>query len=64
MHAHKCGFDPRHPEHAGCGHVWEHGEENLKKETAHVCPACGRGPWWSHHNDVAEFMLANLLSVR
>lgn len=60
MHTHVCGYDPdyhdwRHDlitgqttldRGAGCGHRWSHGDGNQNKAEAHICPECGRGPWY------------------
>jgi len=37
-HTHRCG---------ACGYVWRHGDENAGIRTAHLCPRCGGGPWWT-----------------
>lgn len=53
-HEHKCGFTRglRAPEEGrdgeGCGHVWGHDADNYGKTNPHICPACGRGPWYTH----------------
>lgn len=65
MHTHRCGHDwVERPqgvkllyllmmgepiEQKGCGHTWDHGEENVNNKLAHVCPKCGAGPWMIKH---------------
>lgn len=46
-HTHVCGFDLRNKSRKGCGHAWQHTEDEAQQDfdAAHTCPNCGRGPW-------------------
>lgn len=41
VHSHKCGY----PGGGGCDFVFEHANLCAGSDVAHMCPACGRGPW-------------------
>lgn len=45
LHKHKCGMSLGGYER-GCGHVWEHDESCRSNREKHICPKCGRGPWY------------------
>lgn len=36
---------------AGCGHEFEHGADCLGSSSKHMCPACGRGPWFEKYRN-------------
>ncbi len=38
FHIHQCG---------SCGAQWSHTEVSYGKRSDHMCPACGKGPWWN-----------------
>lgn len=60
-HEHRCGLDIEERGREGCGYVWSHApcdplqpctsEEN---EERHMCPRCGRGPWYTKRNERTE----------
>lgn len=50
-HPHRCGegkdgFDSTR----GCGHVWDHPRVDSSPDAVHarnhICPKCGKGPWY------------------
>lgn len=44
-HSHKCGFMGWRGDQDGCGFVVKHTNLCAGSNDAHMCPACGRGPW-------------------
>lgn len=51
MHPHRCGegqdgFDSTR----GCGHIWDHPRVDSSPDHVHarnhICPKCGKGPWY------------------
>ena len=59
-HQHKCGvrysdlelFMEGEPQ--GCGFVWEHNEQCRGNAETHMCPQCGRGPWYDKYREGQE----------
>lgn len=51
-HKHECGITAFGPlADYGCGYRWEHTAPSMTvtgrtKSSEHMCPACGRGPWF------------------
>jgi len=47
-HTHKCGLTALGMlEGYGCGHVWSHDPAVPMQPADHMCPNCGRGPFYA-----------------